>query len=152
MAVLHPEVVLKKIDECERQLNDYYYQMREYFRFERSRRAITELKKDQEKILKALEAVNLKEWKSLEPLRLDIHIQEENFVAAIDISEDSIPFDIYEKILISEERLKDCYQQIREQSSNRRWRELMEILIPFKMNQIKEIKFYLDAHELALKG
>ena len=152
MAVIHPEVVLKKIGDCEKQLNDYYYQMREYFRFERSRKAIAELKKQQEKILNTLEAVNLKEWKILEPLRLNIQLQEENFIAEIDISEDSVPFDIYEKILISEERLKDCYQQIREQSTHRRWRELMEILIPFKSCQIREIKVYLDAHELALKG
>ena len=152
MAVLQQEVVLKRIEECERQHNDYYYQMREYFRFEKSRKAIAELKKFQEKILKTIEAVNLKEWKSSEPLRLHIKIQQENFIAELDISEDSIPFDIYEKILVSEERLKDCYQQIREQTTNRKWRELMEILIPFKQNQIREIKFYLEAHELALKG
>ena len=152
MAVLHPDVLLKKIEECEKQINDYYYQMREYFRFERSRKAIGELKKQQEKILNTLEAVNLKEWKILEPLRLNIQILEENFIAEIDISEDSIPFDIYEKLLVSEERLKECYQQIREQTTHRKWRELMEILIPFKANQIREIKIYLDAHELALKG
>ena len=152
MAAILPEIVLKKIEECEKQINDYYYQMREYFRFERSRKAIGELKKQQEKILNTLEAVNLKEWKILEPLRLNIQILEENFIAEIDISEDSIPFDIYEKLLVSEERLKECYQQIREQTTHRKWRELMEILIPFKANQIREIKIYLDAHELALKG
>ena len=60
---------------------------------------------------------------------------------------DSTPKEIFERILESEEKMKDFYSTIRDLLVSSKQQELLDSLVAFKVGQIIDIKNYMESYD-----
>ena len=68
----------------------------------------------------------------------------------VEIPEDASPTEIFDRILGYEEKLWKYYIQVRELLVYTKDKEILDLLIQFKLNQIKRIKGYMDTYDLVV--
>ena len=150
MAVYSLDEILRLIIEWEKKLLRYYTLMEKYLARERSKKTIEALKRQQIKTLVVLGKINIKDYKKTEYLKNVPDSHSVEVIVPLEISKDSQPQEIFEKILNYEEKLEEYYQHIRGVLAYAKSKELFDMLIQFKLGQIKRIKSYMDSYDLVM--
>ena len=139
------EDVLKRIKDWEARLEDSYFLLKEFVESGRSKQTILILKRQQEKILLALAQFNVQSYKKIDHIKI---LPPENLVPDYEITANTCPRDIFEKFLVCEIKLEEYYKYLRDAFGASKARDLFEVLLQFKLTQVREIKDYLDSYAL----
>ena len=150
MAIKRLDEILKIIFSWEDQLNHFYGPVVQHLKSTRSRKVVELLKEQQEKTLEVLKGIDLREYKNTEYVKSPPDYHSEAVIPHLEITEDSSPDDIFEHILSYEEKLEEYYTHLREILVYQKDRELLDMLIQFKLGQIKRIKSYMDHYDLVI--
>ena len=108
------------------------------------------LKTEQEKALRVFKEMDLTKYKNTEFIKNPPDWNREEIIPRDGIAADSSPEDIFDLILNCEEKLEKHYTHVRDILAYQNDRELLDVLIQFKLNQIKSIRRYRDDYELAI--
>jgi hypothetical protein len=150
MTIIRFSEILKNIVQSEEKLSVFYLKAAERLRDHRSREVIELLQAEQDRVLETLSGMNLKAYKDAEFVKNPPEVRDVEFI--IDeraIVKDS-PGQILARILNFEEKLKEYYTHVRNVLAFDKDREIMDMLIQMKLNQIKRIKSYIDDFNLVI--
>lgn len=142
--------ISKLIVRWEEKLNNFYNMAYRHLKNERSRKVVELLKEEQEKMLKIIKEIYLEKYKNTELIKNPPNWHREEVIPHVDLTENSSPEDIFDRILSYEEKLEEYYTHVRDILVYKKDRELLDMLIQFKLNQIKRIKSYMDDYEMAI--
>lgn len=143
------EDILKLVVKWEEQLNDFYTIVSGRLKNQKSRKVIELLKSEQGRILENLRGMDLAKYKNTEFIMNPPDWHKEEVISHVEITENSSPEEIFDRILDYERKLKEYYAHMRNLLANKNDRELLNILVHFKANQIKHILDHKDDYELA---
>ncbi len=141
--------ILKLVQQWEERLNSFYDIMEEYLKDGRSRETAVLLQKEQTKAIKMLKDINFKEYGRAEYVQNVPDYGSEEVIPHFEISADSSPKEVFETILEYEEKLEKFYTHLRDIVTFEKSRDLLDMLVQFKMGQIKKIKACMDSLDLA---
>lgn len=150
MAFYNLEEILRLVIAWEEELYSFYDMMEEYLKDERSRQTADLLQKKQVKAIEMLRSINLKEYAHAEYVKNIPDYLSEDVMPHFEIAADSSPREVMETILSYEEKLEVFYTHLRDVLTFAKSRDLFDMLIQFKMGQIKEIKACIDSCDLAI--
>ena len=148
MAFLGLDEMLHLIVYWEEELKDFYNLAEQTLRDPRSKKAVKALQKRHEKNLQFFNAINLKEYKHTEFIKNLPDYHSESVIPKHEISMNSTPQEIFEKIINYEEKLEEFYKHVRSVLVYAKSRELFDMLIEHKLNQIKEINGLMQSFDL----
>ena len=148
MAIVRLDEILKLMIDWEKKLNDFYSRIHDQLKNERSKKMVDVLKTEQAKAVYALEKLDLKEYKNSEFTKYAPDWRNEDVIPRVDISVQATPAEILDCVLGYEEKLEDYYKSIRGLLVYAKDKEVLDLLIQFKLNQIKRIKGYMDTYDL----
>ena len=151
MAITRLSEILKLIVDWEEKLNRFYKMAGGQLKNERSRKVVELLKAEQEKTLKVIKEMDFGKYKNTEFIKNPPDWHREEVILHVDITENSSPDEIFDHILDYEQKLEEYYTHVRDILVYKNDRELMDMLIQFKLNQIKRIKSYMDDYDLAIQ-
>lgn len=150
MTIIRFSEILNTIVQSEEKLNVFYLKMAERLRDHRSRQIVELLQAEQDKTLETLSGMNLKAYKDAEFIKNPPDLKEDELIGDMrGIVKDS-PDQILTRILNFEDKLKEYYTHVRNVLAFDKDRELMDMLIQMKLNQIKRIKSYIDDYSLVM--
>ncbi len=138
--------VLARAIGWEKELKDLYDVAEIALRDERSRRLVGILKDRLVKNLQVLESVDVEKYGKTEWVRYTLDFRMDEVVPKTRLKKDSPPKEIFERIMESEEKLRDFYTIIRDMLVSAAQQELFTSLVTFKTAQIIEIKDYMDTY------
>lgn len=150
MTILGLDEVLKLIVGWEQKMDTFYGLMEKNLKNERSQKAAAVLRKEQRKTLDVLEAIDTSSYKNVEMVKNLPDYHSEEVLPHYDISENSSPMDVFQTILNYEEKLEEYYVHLKSVLVYEKSKDLLDMLINFKMGQIKEIKALMDSFDLAV--
>ncbi len=150
MSFYRIDEILKLVIGWEQRLNSFYEMMEEYLKDKRSRQIVLLLQQQQVKTLEVLKGINVKEYDHTEYVKNIPDYHSEEIMPHFEISADSSPVEVFETILSYEEKLEKFYTHIRDVLTFTKSKELLDMLIQFKMGQIKQIKAYMDSCDLVM--
>ncbi|MBI5416119.1 MAG: hypothetical protein HZA29_04820 [Candidatus Omnitrophica bacterium] len=150
MTIYSLDQILKLIIIWEERLDSFYDMMEEYLKDKRSRETAFVLQRRQVKALEMLKGIDPKEYAHVEYVRNVSDYPPQNIMSHLEIPADSSPRDVLEAVLTYEEELEKFYTHLRDVLAYAKSKELFDMLIQFKMGQIKEIRACLDSYDLAL--
>lgn len=136
--------------QWEEELYAFYDMMEEYLRDERSRETAYVLQRGQVKALEVLKNIDPKDYDHSEYIKNVPDYHSEDVIPHFEMSADSSPREVFETVLGFEEKLEEFYTHMRDLAVFTKSKELFDMLIQFKMGQIKEIKAYMDSFDLAV--
>lgn len=144
------EEILKLIIKWEKRLDAFYDVMEEYLTNERSRKTTLVLQERQKKTVDALEGINVKDFARTEFIKNVPDFHGEDLIPHFEIDANSSPKEVFETILGHEEKLEEYYTHLKDVLVCTKSKELLDMLLQFKIGQIKEIKSLMDSYDLAL--
>jgi hypothetical protein len=144
------EEILRLIVKWEKRLDSFYDVMEEYLTNERSRKTTLVLQERQKKTVEALEKINIKDYARTEFIKNIPDSHSEDLIPHFEIDADSSPKEVFETILGYEEKLEEYYARLKDVLVYIKSKELLDMLLRFKVGQIKEIKSLMDSYDLAL--
>ena len=150
MAIYNLEEILNLIKRWEKGLFYFYRLLNRGFKNPRSKKIIQMLKKQQEVTVQFLESIDLNDYQHAEFIKNIPDFHKDDIIPHFVIAQEAKPEDIFEKILNFEEKFKDYYVHLKDIAVFQKSKELFEMLIQFKLGQIKEIKSYMDSFDLAV--
>lgn len=150
MAIYSLDQILELIIKWEKRLDDFYDIMEEYLTSVRSRKTAALLQERQRKVIDALEKINIADYKNTEYIKNIPDNHSEELIPHFEINADSSPAEIFQTVLEYEQRLEQYYTHLKDILVYTKSKELLDMLLQFKMGQIKEIKGMMDSHDLAL--
>ena len=147
MAFKNVAEILKLVQQWEERLNSFYDIMEEYLKDGRSRETAVLLQQEQAKAIKMLKEINLKEHGRAEYVQNVPDYDSEEIIPHFEISADSSPKEVFETILEYEEKLEKFYTHLRDIVTFEKSRDLLDMLVQFKMGQIKKIEAFMDSYD-----
>lgn len=150
MTIIRFSEILKSIVQSEEKLSVFYLKAAERFRDHRSREVVELLQAEQDKVLETLSGMNLKAYKDAEFVKNPPEVSDVEFIIDVRAIVKDSPGQILARILNFEDKLKEYYTHVRNVLAFDKDRELMDMLIQMKLNQIKRIKSYIDDFNLVL--
>ncbi len=150
MTIIRFSEILKNIVLSEEKLGVFYLKAAERLRDHRSRDVVELLTAEQDKTLETLSGMNLKAYKDAEFIKNPPELKGEEFIGDVRAVVKDSPGQILARILSFEEKLKEYYTHVRNVLAFDKDRELMDMLIQMKINQIKRIKSYIDDYSLVM--
>ncbi len=138
--------VLNRAIGWEKELKDLYDVAEIALRDERSRRLVGILRDRLVKNLEVLGSVDVERYGKTEWVRYSFDFRTDDIVPKTRLKKDSPPKEVFERILESEEKLRDFYATIRDMLISSGQQELFSSLVTFKTGQIIEIKDYMDTY------
>jgi rubrerythrin len=150
MAIYHVEEILKKIVEWEEWLEKFYVLMLKVSKNERSRKTVCVLQRNHEKNLNILRNIHPQDYHPSEFIKNAPDYHSADVIPHYELQESSSPEEIFEKIIGYEEKLLDFYRHLRQLAVYQKTKDLFDMLINFKISQIKEIKGIMDSYDLAV--
>jgi len=142
--------ILVLIKQWEQRLDAFYMMMEDYLVSARSRKAATILQERQKKTLAFLDQIHVKDYARTEFIKNIPDSHSEDLIPHLEIAADSTPNEVFQLILGYEEQLEDYYIHLRDILVYAKSKELLDMLIQFKVGQIKEIKGLMDDADLAV--
>ncbi len=150
MTIIRFSEILKNIVQSEEKLSVFYLKAIERLRDHRSREVVELLQAEQDKVLETLSGMNLKAYKDAEFVKNPPEVSNVEFIIDVRAIVKDSPGQILARILNFEDKLKEYYTHVRNVLAFDKDRELMDMLIQMKLNQIKRIKSYIDDFNLVL--
>ena len=150
MTITRFSEILKSIVESEEKLGVFYLKAAERLRDKRSREIVELLKAEQDKTLETLSGMNLKAYKDAEFIKNPPDLKGDEFISDVRAIVKDSPSQILARILRFEEILKEYYTHVRNVLAFDKDRELMDMLLQMKFNQIKRIRSYIDDDNLVI--
>ncbi len=150
MTIRRLEEILELFVSWEEKLSKFYAAVYGRLKNDRSRKVMELLKTEQEKALRVFKEMDLTKYKNTEFIKNPPDWNREEIIPRDGIAADSSPEDIFDLILNCEEKLEKHYTHVRDILAYQNDRELLDVLIQFKLNQIKSIRRYRDDYELAI--
>jgi rubrerythrin len=138
--------ILRRAVGWEKELKDLYDVAEIALRDEKSKKIVALLRDRLVKNLQVLESVNVERYGKTEWVRYTLDFRTDEIVPKTKLKKDSPPKEIFERILESEEKLRDFYSTIRDMLVSSAQQELFTSLVTFKTGQIIEIKDYMDSY------
>jgi hypothetical protein len=138
--------ILNRAVGWEKELKDLYDVAEIALRDEKSKRVVALLRDRLIKNLQVLGSVDVKRYGKTEWVRYTLDFRTDEIVPKTRLKKDSPPKEIFERILESEEKLRDFYSTIRDMLVSSAQQELFTSLVTFKTGQIIEIKDYMDSY------
>lgn len=150
MTIIRFNEILKSIVQSEEKLSMFYLKAVERLRDHRSREVVELLLAEQDKVMETLSGMNLKTYKDAEFIKSPPDLKGDELIGDVRLIVNDTPDQILARILSFEERLKEYYTHVRNVLVFGKDRELMDMLIQMKFNQIKRIKSYIDDYNLVI--
>lgn len=150
MTIRRLEEILELFVSWEEKLSKFYAVVYGRLKNDRSKKVMELLKTEQEKALRVFKELDLTKYKNTEFIKNPPDWNREEIIPRDGIAADSSPEDIFDLILNCEEKLEKHYTHVRDILAYQNDRELLDVLIQFKLNQIKSIRRYRDDYELAI--
>lgn len=150
MTITRFSAILKSIVESEEKLGVFYLKAAERLRDQRSREVVKLLKAEQDKTLETLSGMNLKAYKDAEFIKNPPDLKGDEFINDVHAIVKDSPRQVLERILRFEEMRKEYYTHVRNVLAFDKDRELMDMLLQMKFNQIKRIRSYIDDDNLVI--
>lgn len=150
MTIIRFSEILKNIVQSEEKLSVFYLKAADRLRDHRSREVVELLQAEQDKVLETLSGMNLKAYKDAEFVKNPPEVSNVEFIIDVRAIVKDSPGQILARILNFEDKLKEYYTHVRNVLAFDKDRELMDMLIQMKLNQIKRIKSYIDDFNLVL--
>lgn len=150
MTIIRFSEILKSIVQSEEKLSVFYLKAAERLRDHRSREVVELLQAEQDKVLETLSGMNLKTYKDAEFVKNPPEFSDVELIGDVSAIVKDSPGQILALILNFEEKLKEYYTHVRNVLAFDKDRELMDMLIQMKLNQIKRIKSYIDDYNLVI--
>jgi hypothetical protein len=148
MVILNFAEILETIIRWEEEMAAFYDRLRWRLTNHQSRELIDILQKEQQHTLEVLRKIDLKEFRRSEFVKNLLDYRKESPIGAVDISAQSMPSEIFDRIISCEEKFLQYYSIVRKVLIFQRSQELMDMLIQFKLGQIKRIKGFIDSPEV----
>jgi hypothetical protein len=142
--------ILKLIVKWEKGLDSFYDVMEEYLVDERSRKTTLILQERQKKAVDVLKGINIADYARTEFIKNVPDIHSGDLIPHFGIDANSPPRKVFETILGYEEKLEEYYEHLRGVLVYEKSKDLLDMLLKFKVGQIKEIKSLMDNYDLAL--
>ncbi len=130
----------------ENKLKDFYDVAEFAFQNEESKRVIGILRENLLKRLGVLKGINIDDYGKTAWIRFASDYKDDELIPIRKISRDSVPKDIFMKILDYETKLRDFYAGIHNKLVTDKQRELFESLVNFKNEQIFEINKFMEGY------
>ncbi len=144
MAIQRLDQILRTIIGWEKRLLVCYENMEQTMHDVRSKGIVVTLKERQIKHLKVFDSINMDEYKDSEFIKnLPEYTIKENYCQC-EISNEASGEEIMYKVLMYEEEIEKYYKHLRDVLVYTQSKDLFDMLIQFKMGQIKEIKALMD--------
>jgi len=150
MASYSLDEILELIVKWEKRLNSFYDMMEEYLTNERSRKTTLVLQERQKKTIAAVEKINISDYVDTEYIKSIPDFYSEDLIPHFEIDANSSPKEVFETILSYEEKLEEYYTHLKDVLVHTKSKELLDMLLQFKIGQIKEIKGLMDSDDLAV--
>jgi rubrerythrin len=150
MAIYSLDELLQMILQWERHLLYFYLDLADYLKDARARRVAGVLLEEQEKVLHMLEAIDINDYKQVEFIKNAPDFHSETVIPRLEIPAEASALEVLGTGLHFEEKLEEYYLHLRDIVVYTKSKELLEMLIPFKMGQIKRIKSFMDNYDLAV--
>ncbi len=150
MAIYSLEEILDLIKRWEKGLLYFYRLLYRGLKNPRSKKIVQMLRKQQGTTVHFLEHIDLNDYKHAEFIKNIPDFHKDDIIPHFVITPEAKPEDIFERILNFEEKLKDYYGHLKDVAVFQKSKELFEMLIQFKLGQIKEIKSYMDSFDLVI--
>lgn len=150
MAIYSVEEILKNIIKWEKQMDQFYAKIHDRLKNKSSQKVVEALKKRQRKTLDVLANINVAEYKNTEFMKNIPDYRSEQVIHHYEITENAQPKEIFDQVLMFEEDLENYYKILRNIVVFSKSQELLDMLIRFKMGQIKEIKALMDGYDLTV--
>ncbi|HBR15909.1 MAG TPA: hypothetical protein DD723_10310 [Candidatus Omnitrophica bacterium] len=142
--------ILKLVIKWENDLDKYYSKLDKSLKDKRSKITVEALKERLDNNLKILNKIKISDYKKTEFIKNLPDYKSEGFIAKMKIGKDSTPREVFDQILKFEEKLKEFYTHIRDVVVYTKSKDLFDMMVQFKMGQIKEIKGLMDNYDLAI--
>lgn len=149
MAFHSMEEVLKKIIGWEERLAAFYRNIYSRLKNERTRKVVESLKQRQEKalnIIRQIKPVDYHETEFMKYLPPDIMT---DVLPDLDNVDQLTPEELFMDVIEYEENMENYFHRLKNIAAYPKSKELVEMLIRYKWEQIKEIKALMDGYELA---
>jgi hypothetical protein len=150
MTIYSLDQILELIIKWEKRLDDFYDIMEDYLASTRSRKAVIFLQERQQKVVDALAKINIAGYKNTEYIQNIPDYHSEELIPHFEIDANSSPSEIFQTVLGYEQKLELYYTHLRDVLVYAKSKELFDMLLRFKMGQIKEIKEMMDSYDLVL--
>lgn len=139
--------ILELIVKWEKRLDSFYDMMEEYLTNERSRKTTLILQERQKRTIETLGKINVREYANTEFVKDVPDCHDEDLVSNFEIEANSSPEDVFRVILGYEEKLEEYYTHLKNVLAHVKSKELINMLLRFKIAQIKEIKDLMSSKD-----
>jgi hypothetical protein len=150
MAFHTMEDVLKKILIWEEKLIDFYRSLKPRLKNERTRKIVDALKQRQEKTINIVKQIKPQDYKLTEFMKYLPSDMKGDVLPRLDQVENITPEELFSDILEYEEKMEEYFNRLKNIAVYPKSKDLVAMLIQFKLEQIKEIKALMDDYELAV--
>ena len=150
MTIYSLDEVLKMIIDWEKELSRFYDIAEDALEGERALKAVAVLKERLRNNIKELNEINVHDYENVEMIKNLPDYKTEGVIPRFNIDPNESPEDIFTKILEYEEKVLEYYNHLKDVLNYEKSKDLLDMLLTYKLAQIKEIKGLLDGFDLAV--
>lgn len=150
MAIKEVSDVLDMIIGWEEQMEETYGELEISMESERSRKLVGFLKDRQAKALIMYKNIDVDQYVDIEYIKNIPACNDIIETCVCKISKDDTPDQVFDKVMTYEENIEIFYDHLRKELVYDKSKELFDMLVKFKLGQIKGIKRFMDDYELAI--
>lgn len=148
MTMASLEEMLRALISLERKLNLFYLKLKLAVTSDKSRAIVDAFQKRQERAVDLLREIGLREFRHSGFIQTPPERKDGESIPRLGLFGGSSSIEILEKILGYEEKLLQCYIHLKDITAYQNSRELIEMLVKFKLGQVKQIKRFMVSYEL----